>query len=129
MLVPLACLLVAACAAAFGLAAGGALGYGLVCGGLLGAAIGGTAASALRRAARQTPAKAFNVFVAGFLGKLGVLFAIGLVFFVHRPLAERLDPRSLLLAYAGGALVVLAAGVHVARCELRDGDPRTPTRP
>ena len=38
MLVPLACLIVAACAAAFGFAVGGALGYGLVCGGLLGAA-------------------------------------------------------------------------------------------
>jgi hypothetical protein len=129
MLVPLACLAVAACAAAFGFAAGGALGYGLVCGGLLGAAVGGVAGSALRRAARHAPEKAFNAFVAGFLAKLLVLFAVGLVFIVHEPLAERLDPRSLLLAYAGGALAVLSAAVYSARNEMREGARRSSTRP
>lgn len=127
MIVPLVCLVAAALALVGGYLAGGALGFGLACGGLLGAAVGGATAAALRRAARHAPQKAFNTFVVGFMAKLGVLMLVGLAYLVHAPLRERLDPRSLLLAYAGAALVVLAAGVHAARTELRDGARRSTT--
>lgn len=121
MALHLVSLALAALAVGIGLGVAGPLGWGVACGMLLGCGVSGFAAAMLRAKAREKPEHAFNAFVAGFMLKLFVLFAVGLAFVLWEPLSERLDPKGFLLAYAATAVVLLAVGTAAARRELGIG--------
>ena len=111
----------AAVALAIGVWVSGPLGWGVAVGMLLGAGVSGLAATVLRTKARERPEHAFNAFIVGFMLKLFALFGVGLAFLVVPDLAERLDPKGVLLAYVATAVVLLAIGIAAARRELGIG--------
>ena len=116
----LAILLTLPIAVAIAWSLGGALGGGVLMGFFVGSALSGFGVAWLLHVMRTQPQRLIAAFGVGFLCKLFVALAGGLVFRFVEPAAARVDHRSFLLAFACMALLLLLVGASSTARALRE---------
>jgi hypothetical protein len=102
---------------------GGALGGGVLAGATVGTGLSGLSALYQRHVLQHRPERAFPAAVLTFLIKLATLVAGAFLLRYVEPVAQRLDWRGFLVAFAGAVAFVLPLGVAeaVARAPRRPG--------
>ncbi len=102
----------------------GTLSSGVLSGYLFGASIGVLGVSYQRHVLRTAPSKLMNAMVVGFGFKLAGLLVAALALLFVEALANILDARSFVLAYAAAALVSLVFGSRDNARMLREESAR-----
>ncbi len=93
---------------------GGALGGGVLAGAALGAGLSGLSALYQGHVLRFRPERAFQAFGLTFLTKLASLVAGAFLLRYVGPVAERLDWRGFVVAFAAAVALILPLGVTQA---------------
>jgi hypothetical protein len=97
-------------AASLAVALRGAPGMGVLTGYLAGAAVTSTFLLRQRRVLRESPRRALQTMVEGFLAKLGAIVVATAVILAVPGVRARCDLASFLLAFAAAVLLVLLPG-------------------
>ena len=97
-------------AASLAVALRGAPGMGVLTGYLAGAAVTSSFLLRQRRVLRETPRRALQTMVEGFLAKLAAIVVATAVILAVPGLRDRCDLASFLLAFAAAVLLVLLPG-------------------